>query len=242
MLGQFDPSGYINVTLDGYCRIGAARYESASEQRGGNEWVMARTARERGARPTASQSMWPRLLAGEFTEVFVFGRWPGLTLPYTLGLEPILSKAYRYNADGTLRSRDDLAQAAWDLSAGKRWIATGLEPEWASAFMDRAQVIVFYDTLWTRAMRPNHPAKSRGKPIPPLPRYAWYRVAQAQTRSRTPIGVYRALPEPPWSRWDGDEVSVLEKLASSRYRDKLVHLTSREQIRPLRRVRPSTTQ
>jgi hypothetical protein len=203
---------------------------------------MAQTTRGRGGRPTVSRRLWHRLLAGEFTEVFVFGGKPGVTPPHTLGLEPIVSQAYRYNPDGTLRSRDGLAQAAQDLARGNRWIATGLEREWASAFMDRAQVIVFYDTLWTRAIRPSMPMGPRGgNPIPPLARYAWYRLAQARSRTDITIGRYRALPAPPWSHWDGDDVSALENLARDCYRDKLVHLTSRKQIRLLRRVRARVT-
>ena len=207
--------------------------------------MMTQTRRGRGRRPVVGRGKWRRLLAGEFTEVFVFGGKPGVTLPHTLGLEPIVSQAYRYNADGTLRSRDGLAEAARDLARGDRWIATGLDPVWASEFMDRAQVIVFYDTLWIRALRPSMPmGPGGGNPIAPLTRYAWFRFAQARLRSRTDtsIGVYRALPEPPWSSWHGDEVSVLEELARNLYRDKIVHLTSRKQIRLLRKVRAKPTE
>jgi len=93
--------------------------------------------------------------------------------------------------------------------------------------MDRARVIVFYNTLWSRAVRPSL-SSTRGN-LMPLARYAWYLWTGYRTRGRNPIvtGVYRTLPKPPWSHWAGDQVSVLETLARSHYRDKLVHVTSR---------------
>lgn len=178
------------------------------------------------------------LLSGEITEVFVFGGAPPHPphLPrQTLGLEPIVSQAYRYNRDGTLRSREDLAQAARDLAHGKRWIAAGLELAWAGAFMDQARVIIFYDTLMSRAVRPSEPL-GRGT-LTPLVRYAWYLLARARIPGPYMPGTYQSLPKPPWSRWGGDDVTILENLACSRYPDKLVHITTRKQIRQLRQVR-----
>lgn len=180
--------------------------------------------------------LWSRLLAGEITEVFVFGGALAAKLPQTLGLEPIMSGAFRYRPDGTLRSRPDLASAARDLAAGERWIAAGNQPEWAREFMDRAGAIVFYDGIWDRSARygMTRGARSGGGA---LLFAAWYLLARARTPRPRP-GVYQTLPEPPWGVPDRPE-TVLEKLASERFHSKLVHVTSDRQCRRLREVRVS---
>ncbi|HET9171025.1 MAG TPA: hypothetical protein VFN97_16425 [Actinospica sp.] len=106
--------------------------------------------------------------------------------------------------------------------------------------MDRAQVIVFYDARWIKALPPSPPTRPGGAdPVPPLTRYVRYRLAQARSRDATLGGAYWALSEPLWDTWKRDEVSALARFARNEYRDKFVYLTSRKQARLLQRVRAS---
>ena len=189
----------------------------------------------------AQQITWSRLLAGEITEVFVFGTRgvPGEStlaafVPQTLGLEPIASAAYRYAADGTLRDLEQLGAVARELAASERWIAEGLEPQWAAAFVERAGAVLFFDTPWARAVRPSVPLGRGGKTLAVLLRYLWYgRAVSGLATGPGGDGAYQPLPAPPWSTWQGDSISALEQFVVANAPQKLVHVVSHEQVRRL---------
>ena len=107
----------------------------------------------------AQRDLWTQAVAGYISEVFVFGgdrsrmSTLGLYLPQTLCLEPIACDAYRYGIDGVARSDAELVRIARQLAAGKRWIAEGTPSFWARPFMDRAQAIIWFDTVSSRLSR-----------------------------------------------------------------------------------------
>ena len=193
----------------------------------------------------AQQITWSRLLAGEITEVFVFGTasTPDLStlaafVPQTLGLEPITSAAYRYAADGTLRDPEQLGAVARELAASERWVAEGLEPQWAAAFVERAGAVLFFDTPWARAVRPSVPLGRGGKTFAVLLRYLWYdRVAKDSAPGPDGDGAYQPRPAPPWSTWQGDSIGAFEQFVVANAPQKLVHVVSRDQVRRLRALR-----
>lgn len=193
----------------------------------------------------AQRTTWSRLLAGEIAEVFVFGTPsdPGLStlgayLPQTLGLEPITSAAYRYAEDGTLRDLEQLGALARDLAAGHRWIAEGVEPQWACAFVERAGAVLFFDLPMARAMRPSVPLGRGGSAFAIMLRRLWYSLAADGTPGEARgSGAYAPLPSPPWTDWPGDEISALEQFVLANAPEKLLHVVSREQISRLRAVR-----
>ncbi|HEU5331121.1 MAG TPA: hypothetical protein VFU73_00105 [Actinocrinis sp.] len=197
----------------------------------------------------AQQITWSRLLAGEITEVFVFGT-PGVPdlstlaafVPQTLGLEPITSAAYRYAADGTLRDQEQLGAVARELAATTRWIAEGLETHWAAAFIERAGAVLFFDTPWARAVRPSDPLGRGGKTFAVLLRRLWYnRAARRFPTEADSDGSYQPPPAPAWSTWQGDSISELEQFVVANAPQKLVHVVSRDQIRHLRALRIAPT-
>ena len=88
-------------------------------------------------------NLWPRLLAGQVTEVYVLS-YRGLyrDLPQTLGLEVISADAYAYDRHGLFRTLSERAGVARALAAEPRWLAVGGLPTWAEPFARRAEAIL----------------------------------------------------------------------------------------------------
>jgi hypothetical protein len=96
------------------------------------------------------------LFAGEIERVFVFSPMDdrmsstfGRFLPQTLGLEPFSSIEFRSARGGDLTAPEWTATAR-DIARGRRWIAQGRQPEWATEFMLRAGAVIYISSIWTR--------------------------------------------------------------------------------------------
>lgn len=98
------------------------------------------------ARPEREE-LWRRLLAGQVTEVYVAGLEARVDryVPQLLGLEPIFSRAYFYDARGVPRTSDQMGGIARQLAAESRWIAGGGPWFWDRHFAQRAQAIVIFE-------------------------------------------------------------------------------------------------
>jgi hypothetical protein len=99
-------------------------------------------------RDQAKFDLWSKLLAGGVTEVYAPG-FEGYIYPlirYTLGLEPIDSRAYEYDREGVPRDATELEDVARQLAAQPRWIAGGGPWFWDTHFAERAEVILVFAT------------------------------------------------------------------------------------------------
>ena len=174
--------------------------------------------------------MWRRLLDGEFTEVAVLRCDLAYDLPQTLGLEPIYVEAYQYTSDGRPRTQSEIGHIAEQLAAEKRWIMVAHWAWWAFPFLKTAQVILVFD-VFGRAARA--PGNSPGALLAAA--FRQWRARHRATKSGAVGGVDFALTSIPVRR--RDPISDLIELAEAHYPDKILHVTSYEQLRQLRKVR-----
>ncbi|HEY3481158.1 MAG TPA: hypothetical protein VGL02_19880 [Streptomyces sp.] len=183
----------------------------------------------------ANAELWERLIHGECSRVAILSPAVGrgmleLYFPQTLGLPPLWCRPYS--------NPETLAAEAADLAANDRWIAE--DEVWVRHFLPRAEAIVSVET--TRIAVMATPARRTYVDAETVAQ--WIRRSRARRR-RGREG------EPPISALDlalaptpvvGSRVMkpVSLAVAEEDYADKLIRVSTRGQVRALRKVRANS--
>ncbi|WP_194892735.1 hypothetical protein [Catenulispora pinisilvae] len=172
-----------------------------------------------------------RLIGGGCARVVVLSPLIGqsmldLYFPQGLGLPPV--RRFARNATRDELELAELAAEATRPAAADRWIAEG--EVWAEYFLARAEAVVSVETDWIDFI-----AGPR-RPRPPrldLDRvWKWIRSARDKRRHRSALDL---LPLATASRTAMKPTSLA--IAEDEYPEKLIRVTSRAQVRALRKVR-----
>jgi hypothetical protein len=167
--------------------------------------------------------LWSRLISGGCGRVVVLSPLAGrsildLYFPQGLGLPQV--RRFASNA-----TPEDLAAEATSLAAGDRWIAEG--EIWAGYFLARAEAIVSVETDWVAVIaNPRRP-----RPLDLNTVSTWIR--RARDKRRHP-GTPDLLPIATANRSAMKPASLA--MAGDEYPEKLIRVTSRAQVRALRKV------
>lgn len=178
--------------------------------------------------------------AGDARRVYVLN---GLVLekrflPNALGLEPVTMHAYRYDAQGGLTQPDDYLRIATQLAQADGWLAYRWSAQYAEAFMQQADAIIWLDDARTRRAR----AMDRGSQADQQEIDAFVRAVKRGVRW---LGRRRSgddggeghLLEIALESTPVDPFAVVASLAVSEFPEKTLRITHDEQRERLNAVR-----
>ena len=188
---------------------------------------------ERWDRPAPNTELWERLVRGECSRVVIVNLSVGrsafeLFFPQTLGLPPLRRFA-------TALAPEVLAAEAESLAAADRWITEG--PEWAEYFMPRAEAIISVEAEMFSLVGP-----TRGPwgidDVLRVVRHVRERRRARRAASRQSVAslLDLALDQPLRAQRVRMKPAALA-VAEDEYPEKLMRVTSRAQVRELRKVR-----
>ena len=184
--------------------------------------------------PPVSPELWERLIRGHCSRVLLLSplvndSMIALYFPQTLGLRP-----YRCRSSTSVPKK--LAAEAAAVAATDRWIVEG--ELWAQYFLRRAEAIISVETPRVIALA----SPGRRTYLATEAVAGWLRRARAERRrhgtaDQSPISTLD-LALAPTAHTPSRSLKPLSlKVAEERYADKLIRISSRAQVRALRKVR-----
>lgn len=174
--------------------------------------------------------LWERLIRGECARVvilspLVWRRMLEFYFPQTLGLPPLLPS---FSVDLT---PTELAARAESLAAGDRWITEG--PAWAEYFLPRAEAIISVETEMVDVL---------SRPVPRLywdlgTLMNWAKARRRKHRARQQVESSMLDLVGATRRTQADRKPAALAIAEDDYPDKLIRVSTWQQIRALKKVR-----
>jgi hypothetical protein len=184
-------------------------------------------------------ALWEQLIAGRLNRVVVVG--PPIPnrsliakyLPQTLGLRPI--PWFAYGPEQSDFADFDFPDLAEDLASRERWIIENVPTAWVEPFLRRADAILVFDTLWTRAE--SQPAPAARVAVGSLRRALSARRRKRDDASGDAMFDFGLAAKPPTGFGMLGIRSEIEAIAELDFPEKLIWITTHGQISLLRKVR-----